>query len=574
MGRKLEQGINDFQSLFPEIAKDWDYEKNGELKPNMITYGSAYNVWWKCSIGHSWQSTVNRRTNQASGCPYCTNRKLLIGFNDFQTREPEVAEEWNYEKNGDLKPSDILVGSHQKVWWKCKKDHEWQAPIDRRTGKTKSKCPYCTKHYMAKGENDLLTTYPDIADEWVFEKNGDLKPDMVATASHEVVWWKCDNGHEWQAPVYRRTGKGKSGCPYCSGHFLLKGMNDLQTSFPEIVNEWNWEKNGELKPDMVAGSTNKKVWWKGVCGHEWQATVNSRTGRSKNGCPICANIEVLVGYNDLQSVYPDIAKEWNYEKNGDLKPDAIVYGSNKRVWWRCEKGHEWKTTPNHRVNRHDGCPQCGKEMKSSFPEQCIYYYLRKVFPDADRIEVESDLLGAARAVCQHQEGLACILGTGSNSCFYDGEKIVGNIPPMGYILGDEGSGAVLGKLFLNALFKGALPDGMKADFLQSSGLSYPEIIQRVYRQPMANRFLASTSLYISEHLDVPALWELVKQNFRDFFHKNIAQYGRHDLPVGAIGSIAYHYRDLLQEVAEEEGYNLSKIAKSPMEGLVAYHLMK
>jgi N-acetylglucosamine kinase-like BadF-type ATPase len=200
--------------------------------------------------------------------------------------------------------------------------------------------------------------------------------------------------------------------------------------------------------------------------------------------------------------------------------------------------------------------------------------LRMVFPDSDRIEVESDLLGAARAVCQHQEGLACILGTGSNSCLYDGEKIVGNIPPLGYILGDEGSGAVLGKLFLNALFKGALPDGMKEDFLQSSGLSYPEIIQRVYRQPMANRFLASTSLYISEHLDVPALRELVKQNFRDFFHKNIAQYGRHYLPVGAIGSIAYHYRDLLQEVAEEEGYNLSKIAKSPMEGLVTYHLMK
>lgn len=200
--------------------------------------------------------------------------------------------------------------------------------------------------------------------------------------------------------------------------------------------------------------------------------------------------------------------------------------------------------------------------------------LRKVFPDADRIEVESDLLGAARAVCQHQEGLACILGTGSNSCLYDGEKIVGNIPPLGYILGDEGSGAVLGKLFLNALFKGVLPDGMKEDFLQSSGLSYPEIIQRVYRQPMANRFLASTSLYISEHLDVPALRELVKQNFRDFFHKNIAQYGRHDLSVGAIGSIAYHYRDLLQEVAEEKGYKLSTVAKSPMEGLVAYHLMK
>lgn len=270
-------------------------------------------------------------------------------------------------------------------------------------------------------------------------------------------------------------------------------------------------------------------------------------------------------------------------------------GSTKTDWAWIENG-----TIVHRVTTaginpvHQGEEDIEKVVEQLYPRKntslkWVFFYgagcipekkgvvekvLRKVFPDADRIEVESDLLGAARAVCQHQEGLACILGTGSNSCLYDGEKIVGNIPPLGYILGDEGSGAVLGKLFLNALFKGALPDGMKEDFLQSSGLSYPEIIQRVYRQPMANRFLASTSLYISEHLDVPALRELVKQNFRDFFHKNIAQYGRHDLPLGAIGSIAYHYRDLLQEVAEEKGYKLSTVAKSPMEGLVAYHLMK
>lgn len=200
--------------------------------------------------------------------------------------------------------------------------------------------------------------------------------------------------------------------------------------------------------------------------------------------------------------------------------------------------------------------------------------LRRVFPEVEKIEVENDLLGAARAVCQHQEGLACILGTGSNSCLYDGEKIVGNIPPLGYILGDEGSGAVLGKLFLNALFKGTLPVSMKEDFLQKSGLTYPEIIQRVYRQSMANRFLASTSLYIYEHLDEPVLRELVKDNFRDFFRKNIAKYQRPDLSIGAIGSIAYHYRDLLREVAEEEGYTLGKVAKSPMEGLVTFHSTK
>ena len=199
--------------------------------------------------------------------------------------------------------------------------------------------------------------------------------------------------------------------------------------------------------------------------------------------------------------------------------------------------------------------------------------LREVFPQTETIEVASDLLGAARAVCQHSEGIACILGTGSNSCLYDGHDIVANIPPLGYILGDEGSGAVLGKLFINALFKGALPLWMKGDFLQTTGLTYPIIINKVYREPMANRFLASTSLYIGQHLDVEPLRDLVKQNFRDFFRKNIVRYGRPDLPVGAIGSIAYHYQDILREVAAEEGFQMGTIAKSPMEGLLELTLL-
>ena len=197
--------------------------------------------------------------------------------------------------------------------------------------------------------------------------------------------------------------------------------------------------------------------------------------------------------------------------------------------------------------------------------------LRKVFPEAEKIEVENDLLGAARAVCQYQEGLACILGTGSNSCYYDGAKIVENVPPLGYILGDEGSGAVLGKLFLNALFKGTLPVSMKEDFLQKSGLSYPEIIQRVYRQPMANRFLASTSLYIKDHIDNPLLCDLVVQNFRQFFRSNIVPYQRPELPVHFVGSMAFIYRDQLVQAAEAEGFHVGHTLQSPMEGLVMYH---
>lgn len=184
----------------------------------------------------------------------------------------------------------------------------------------------------------------------------------------------------------------------------------------------------------------------------------------------------------------------------------------------------------------------------------------------------SDLLGAARALCGHDEGIACILGTGANSCLFDGRHIVANTPALGFILGDEGGGAALGKRFLNAIFKGLLSESVRDDYLQHTGLTLADIIRKVYREPMANRFLASTSLYIAEHLDQPELHQLVVDNFRDFFSRNIIPYGRRDLPVGFVGSMASHYEPLLREAAREEGFEVGDIVKSPISLLCAYHL--
>ena len=206
--------------------------------------------------------------------------------------------------------------------------------------------------------------------------------------------------------------------------------------------------------------------------------------------------------------------------------------------------------------------------------------LGRLFPDAD-ISVESDLLGAARAVCGHRRGIACILGTGSNSCLFDGEKILDNTPPLGYILGDEGSGTHIGKSFLNALFKGRLSERLRTDYLSRTGLSYPEIINKVYRAPLANRFLASCSVYVAEILaradqwpdDSEVLRQMVAGCFREFLQKNVARYENAlEEPVGFIGSIAYHYRDILKEVADGLGYCISTIEKSPAEGLLSYHI--
>ena len=207
-------------------------------------------------------------------------------------------------------------------------------------------------------------------------------------------------------------------------------------------------------------------------------------------------------------------------------------------------------------------------------EECVPMMTRvlsRSFPRAKKIEAHSDLLGAARAVCGVGEGVACILGTGANSCLYDGRRIVMNTPPLGYILGDEGSGAVLGRLFINALYKGGLPAAVQSDFERETGLTMPDVIRRVYREPLANRFLASFAPFIHRHISCPAVRAIVVDNFRQFFRRNVVQYGRPDLPVGAVGSIALHFSAELFEAARAEGLTMGRIMKSPMDGLVEYH---
>ena len=188
---------------------------------------------------------------------------------------------------------------------------------------------------------------------------------------------------------------------------------------------------------------------------------------------------------------------------------------------------------------------------------------------AATVEVESDLLGAARALFGHEEGIACILGTGSNSGLYDGRVIVANTPPLGFILGDEGSGAVLGKLFVGSLCKGLMPKGLLEEYLTETQQEVADIIQAVYRQPFPNRYLAKTSRFIHSHLHVREVRQLVLDNFRAFFRRNLSQYARIDLPVGAVGSIAWHYQDLLVEAAQMEGFHVDKVMKSPIEGLIS-----
>ena len=192
-------------------------------------------------------------------------------------------------------------------------------------------------------------------------------------------------------------------------------------------------------------------------------------------------------------------------------------------------------------------------------------------PVIGNIKAYSDMLAAARGLCGHEAGIACILGTGSNSCFYNGEEIVNNISPLGFILGDEGSGAVLGKLLVGDVLKNQLPPAIKEAFLKQFDLTAPEIIDRVYRQPFPNRFLASLSPFLAENIQEPSVHALVLGSFKAFFQRNVMQYDYKNHPVHFIGSVAYHYQDILHEAARELEIQITTIVKSPMQGLMTFH---
>ena len=192
-------------------------------------------------------------------------------------------------------------------------------------------------------------------------------------------------------------------------------------------------------------------------------------------------------------------------------------------------------------------------------------------PIIGNIKANSDMLAAARGLCGHEAGIVCILGTGSNSCFYNGEDIVNNVSPLGFILGDEGSGAVLGKLLVGDVLKNQLPPSLKETFLQQFGLTAPEIIDRVYRQPFPNRFLASLSPFIAQHLEEPAIHQLVLGSFIAFLRRNVMQYDYQQYPAHFIGSVAHYYKEILQEAADDTGVEIGKVLQSPMEGLIEYH---
>lgn len=354
-GRRILQGFNDLASTHPAIADEWHPLKNGDLKPTQVSKGYTKKVWWCCSVDpvHEWESTVNNRTNHGRGCPVCTGQKRMKGVNDLATTHPEVAASWHPVKNGELTPHDVGKGSINAVWWQCELGHEWRVSPNSRVNQD-SGCPVCSGQQILPGFNDLAATHGTIAAEWHPVKNGEVGPDSVSAGNNRKYWWLCSAGHEWQAaPNTRRAGHG---CPVCANQAVLAGFNDLASQNAPLALQWHPSKNGDLTPEMVTSRTDRKVWWLGPCRHEWEASIGHRA-RGK-GCPVCGGDLIVPGINDLATKHPDLAGQWHPTKNAELTPEDVPAGSNRKVWWLGECGHEWEALIVNRSRLNAGCPFC------------------------------------------------------------------------------------------------------------------------------------------------------------------------------------------------------------------------
>ena len=271
-------------------------------------------------------------------------------------------------------------------------------------------------------------------------------------------------------------------------------------------------------------------------------------------------------------------------------------GSTKTDWSVVEKGKFVKSVFSKGINPFFQTEQeIADELTASLlPElngysiQSVVFYGAGCTPEkqpviknvisrllsVEDVEVNTDLLAAIHGVCGKEAGIVCILGTGSNSCFYDGKKIVSNVSPLGFILGDEGSGAVLGKLLVGDILKNQLSDQLKEKFFKQFNLTMPEIIDRVYRKPFPNRFLAGFSPFLAENINEPQVRAIVEGSFRSFFKRNVMQYDYQNYPVHSVGSVAFYYEEIIRSVAAECGIQVGRIMRQPMEGLISYHSEK
>ena len=353
--KRILAGDNDLESLFPLIASNWDYDKNGTLKPSQVSIGTPRSVFWLCDLGHSFSSPVVDMTRRGAGCPYCSSKALLEGFNDLATTNPELLA--MFSSDNAIKSTEVMAKSDVRLNWVCEYGHQWVAQVKNITNGRR--CPICANKKVLPGFNDLEKGYPDLAAEWHPTKNEGILPTQVVAGSKKHAWWLCDQGHEWRSTIGNRVFFN-SGCPVCQNDLVSIGYNDMRTTHPDLADQFDSVKNFPETPQSLIGSTHRMLWWKCALEHSWRSSGNSRVSQG-SGCPICSGRQVLAGFNDLETRYPELSLEWHPSLNGDFMPNQVSGGTNRKVWWHCGVGHDYAAAVVQRASLKSGCPICANQ---------------------------------------------------------------------------------------------------------------------------------------------------------------------------------------------------------------------
>lgn len=410
-------------TLYPKIAEEWDYELNATT-PDKIYPQSNLPYHWRCSLGHKWKDSAAHRVTRGNSCPYCSNHRVLIGFNDLKTTHPHLLDEWDYEYNDKLgiHPTDVTYGSKKEVFWKCKRGHNWKCAVYIRTTNNQG-CPHCSKELRTSFPEKIVAYYIsglfDGCEENYHSKDLDrleldiFIPSLKVGIEYDGVRWHkniekdkakdllcekqnisvfrireegCPEYESNSAKISVRYGNNKDlsiaissiidtinkqynltktadiDIERDSAAILSKALSQIKENSianSPLIDEWDWEKNKDIDPSLIPAHSNKKFWWRCNLNHSWFAQASKRSFGRK--CPYCSGQRVLKGFNDLESQYPDVAKEWDFSKN-TKRPDEVTSKSNKKYWWVCSKcGHNWLTTIYVRTGMGCGCPECKKK---------------------------------------------------------------------------------------------------------------------------------------------------------------------------------------------------------------------
>lgn len=347
---KLKDGIKN-QLLIDE----WDYEKNYPLTPNDFTEGSNKSVWWKCKNNHSWEARIGNRTFLGRNCPYCTNQKVLPGFNDFATIHPELLSEWDFEKNIEIDPHNVLSGSKLKVYWRCPVGHSYSATLNHRCSSESTGCPICFSGRQTSFAEQAFYYYikqvfPDAINRFqnIFGSRFELDiyiPSLNTGIEYDGEAWHRDDTLDRERRKYN----------ICHEHGIrLIRLREKNYPLGSDVADYGFTYEGLYKYDVLQRAIVDLL--KFLLFHPVVMPVDVNVERDKT--KIYKSI-YKIEENSLEKVYPEIAKEWHPTKNGDLKPNMFKPRSDYKAWWLCSKcAHEWQSTIGHRVEG-TGCPKCG-----------------------------------------------------------------------------------------------------------------------------------------------------------------------------------------------------------------------